>query len=65
MKEVARLDAMWMNVEAYCKLRYQTDKPTKAQMNSVYNGLRAGTIPGAKHGGRWLVRLEVTNAKVN
>ena len=56
---------MWMNAHAYACLRYQTDKPTKAQMNSVYNGLRAGSIPGAKHGGRWLVRLEVTNAKVD
>ena len=62
---MVRLDVMWMNAHAYACLRYQTDKPTKAQMNSVYNGLRAGSIPGAKHGGRWLVRLEVTNAKVD
>ncbi len=55
---------MWMNVESYARARYglsDGQAPTKAQLNSIYNGLRTGTIPGAKHGGRWLVWMEVSN----
>ena len=55
---------MWMNVMEYIRMRYGVpdgEEPTKAQINSTYNCLRRGTIPGTKQGGRWFVWMEVTN----
>lgn len=57
---------MWMNVLDYIRLRYglaPDAEPTKSQFNTVYQALRKGTIPGTKQGGRWFVRMEVTNER--
>lgn len=51
--------SLLMTVREYAAFRHNTDKPTTAQMNSVRNMISRKSIPAAKHGGMWVIRLEV------
>lgn len=49
----------WMSVGAYAQLRYDLrgKPPSKAQVNSIYNCIKRGTVHAVKSGGRWFIAI--------
>lgn len=48
------MDDLW-TVKRFAKWKYETDEPTKAQINTVIRMCRNGVIPAGKVGKEWRI----------
>ena len=48
------MDDLW-SVIRFCKWKYDTEEPTKAQRNSVMKMCRNGVLPAVKVGREWRI----------
>ena len=53
-REEERVDDLW-TVKRFAKWKYETDEPTKAQINTVIRMCRNGVIPAGKVGKEWRI----------
>lgn len=52
-----RMACLW-SVNKFAKWKYETDEPTKANVNVVTRQCRDGVLPAVKVGGSW--RIDVS-----
>lgn len=48
------MDDLW-SVKRFAKWKYETEEPTKAQLNSVARMCQRGTLPAGKVGSEWRI----------
>ena len=49
-----RMDSLW-TVKRFAKWKYETDEPTKAQVNVVSRQCKNGILPARKVGNEWRI----------
>ena len=49
-----RMDSLW-TVKRFARWKYETDEPTKAQVNVVARQCFNGTLPAVKVGKEWRI----------
>lgn len=48
------MDDLW-TVKRFCRWKYETEEPTKAQLNVVSRMCKDGTLPAVKVGKEWRI----------
>ena len=48
------MDDLW-TVKRFCRWKYETEEPTKAQVNVVARMCKDGTLPAVKVGREWRI----------
>ena len=52
-----QMASLW-TVKRFCKWKYDTDEPTKAQLNTVYKMCAKKKLPALKCGREWRIDIE-------
>lgn len=48
------MDDLW-TIKRFCRWKYETEEPTKAQLNSISAMCREGKLPAVKLLGEWRI----------
>lgn len=52
-----QMASLW-TVKRFCRWKYDTDEPTKAQLNTVYKMCAEKKLPVLKYGREWRIDID-------